>query len=125
MEKNTVVINKKTASNTKKIEVNGDIIVPDIKPDIVSIIDTNGIAYIYKEEISSGRIRVDGNIDAYVIYLSDSGETRSIQTTLNLIESIEDSNITEKSFSKEKVSLENVPAISRQYPKSLLRTFYL
>lgn len=110
MEKNTVVINKKTASNTKKIEVSGDIIVPDIKPDIVSIIDTNGIAYIYKEEISSGRIRVDGNIDAYVIYLSDSGETRSIQTTLNLIESIEDSNITEKSFSKEKVSLENIEA---------------
>jgi len=43
MEKNVVVINKKTASNTKIIEINGDIIVPDIKPDIVNIINTNGI----------------------------------------------------------------------------------
>ena len=30
MEKNTVIINKKTASNTKIIEINGDVIVPDI-----------------------------------------------------------------------------------------------
>jgi len=53
MERNTVTINRKTASNTKVVEVSGDIIVPDIKPDIVNIINTNGIAYIYKEDIST------------------------------------------------------------------------
>ena len=95
MEKNTVIINKKTASNTKVVEVSGDVIVPDIKPDIVNVINTNGMAYIYKEDISSGRIRIDGNIDAYVVYLADNGETRSIQTTLSMAENIEDSGINE------------------------------
>lgn len=110
MEKNVVVINKKTASNTKTVEVNGDIIVPDIKPDIVNIINANGIPYIYKEEVGSGRIRVDGNIDTYIVYLADNGENRSIQTSLSFIESIEDSNINENCLSKQKVYLENIEA---------------
>lgn len=110
MEKNNVVINKKTASTTKIIEVNGDIIVPDIKPDIVNIINANGIPYIYKEDISTGRIRIDGNIETYVVYLADNGENRSIQTTLNFAESIEDSNINEGAFSKENIQLENIEA---------------
>ena len=110
MEKNTVVINKKIASNTKFIEINGDIIVPDVKPDIISIINTNGIPYIYKEDVSNGRIRFDGNIDTYVVYLADSGETRSIQTTLTFSDSIEEGNITENAFVKQKVSLESIEA---------------
>lgn len=110
MEENVVVINKKTASNTKIIEVNGDIIVPDIKPDIVNIINANAIPYIYKEEVGTGRVRVDGNIDTYIVYLADNGENRSIQTTLTFVESIEDSNINENCLSKQKIYLENIEA---------------
>jgi len=110
MEKNTVIINKKTASNTKIIEINGDVIVPDIKPDIISVINTNGIPYIYKEDISNGRVRFDGNIDTYVVYLADNGETRSIQTTLSFSDTIEESNIAENAFSKQNISLENIEA---------------
>lgn len=108
MERNTVIINKKTASNTKVVEINGDVIVPDIKPDIVNIINTNGMAYIYKEDIGSGRVRIDGNIDTYIVYLADNGETRSIQTTLTISESIEDSGINENCFTKQKVILEGI-----------------
>ncbi len=108
MERDTVIINRKTASNTKVVEVNGDVIVPDIKPDIVNIINTNGMAYIYKEDISNGRVRVDGNIDTYIVYLADNGETRSIQTTLTISESIEDSGINENCFAKQKVILESI-----------------
>lgn len=108
MEKNMITINKKVTERVKTIEISGDIIVPDIKPDIVNIISTNGNAYIYKEEISKSRIRVDGNIDAYVIYLSENGETRSIQTTLNFIENIDDDNIFDNIFAKEKVILKNI-----------------
>lgn len=110
MEKNTVIINKKTASNIKIVEINGDIIVPDIKPDIVNIINTNGNVYIYKEDIINGRVRLDGNIDAYIVYLADNGETRSLQTTLSLAESIEDNNINENSIAKQKIMLQNIEA---------------
>ena len=110
MEKNTVIINKKTASNTKIVEINGDVIVPDIKPDIVNIINTNGNAYIYKEDITNGRVRIDGNIDSYIAYLADNGDTRAIQTTLSLAESIEDNNINENSIAKQKIILQNIEA---------------
>ena len=108
MERNTVTINRKTASNTKVVEVSGDIIVPDIKPDIVNIINTNGIAYIYKEDISTGRVRIDGNIDTYIVYLADNGETRSIQHTLTISENIEDNEINDNCFAKQKIILENI-----------------
>ena len=90
---NRITINKRTLEKSKKCEVYGDIIVPDIKPDIVNIINTNANTYIYKTEISDGKVRVDGNIDAFVIYLADNGETRSISITLNFSEFIEDSSI--------------------------------
>lgn len=103
-------INKKIASNTKNIEVTGDIIVPDIKPDIVSIVNTNATCYIFKMEVSTGRIRVEGNIDAYVVYLADNGENRSIGTTLTFLENIDDPAIKENSYVKQKIFLDEIEA---------------
>ncbi len=110
MEKSTVVINKKIGSSLKVSEITGDVIVPDIKPDILNIINVNGIPYIYKEDIGSGRVRLDGNIDTYIVYLADNGETRSIQTTLSFSESIEEKNVSENSFLKQTISLEKIEA---------------
>lgn len=110
MDKNNVVVNKKIFSTTKSFEVTGDIIVPDIKPDIVSIINTNANSYIYKEEVTTGKVRFDGNVDTYIVYLADNGENRSIQTTLNFSESFQDSNIVESLMVKERVFVEMVEA---------------
>ena len=88
MEKNTIAINKKTAENCKNIEVKGDIIVPDSKPDIVNMIGTNANPYIYKEDITDGKCKFDGNVDSHIIYLSENGETKCIETTLDFAETI-------------------------------------
>lgn len=90
MEKNTIAINKKMTEKLKNIEVKGDIIVPDSKPDIVNIIGTNSNPYIYKEDCEEGKYRFDGNIDTHIVYLSDNGETKCIQTTLDFMDFIED-----------------------------------
>lgn len=90
MEKNTISINKKMAEKLKTIEVQGDIIVPDIKPDILNIINTNANPYIYKEEINDGKYRYDGNVDTHIIYLSENGETKCIQNTLDFTGFVED-----------------------------------
>ena len=108
MEKNIITINRKLETFSKEFEINADIIVPDIKPDILSIINSNGNAYIYREEILNNRIRIDGNIENYTVYLSDNGETRSIQSTLSFSESFESSKITENTFLKSRVILENI-----------------
>ena len=110
MENTIININQKISSNTKIIEVQGDIIVPDIKPDIVSIVNTNAIPYIYKEEVLSGRIRIEGNVDTYIVYLADNGENRSIGTTLTFIDNIEDIKIKEGNFAKQNITLENIEA---------------
>ena len=110
MERNAVIVNKKVSKTVKVLEVSGDIIVPDIKPDIVSIINANGVPYIYKEDIGISKMRFDGNIDSYIVYLADNGETRSIQTTLSFSDSIDDDGIKEGCFSKEQVILESIEA---------------
>lgn len=105
MEKSKIVINKKLVEKEKTVEIYGDIIVPDIKPDIVNIINSNANTYIYKKEVNESKVRLDGNIDAFVIYLADSGETRSIQTTLNFSEILEDSQIITTMKARENVNL--------------------
>ena len=105
MEKNTISINKKIAEKVKNIEVKGDIIVPDSKPDIVNIINANSNSYIYKEEINVGKYRFDGNIDTHIIYLSDNGETKCIQTTLNFMDQIEDNIFSAQMSTKYKIEI--------------------
>ena len=78
----TIDVNKKILSNSKELELTNEVIVPDIKPDIVNVIDTNGFAYINKQEISNGSFKLDGNTQITIIYLSSEGDTRSITTNL-------------------------------------------
>ncbi len=108
MSEKKIILAQEKSSDIKKFDVVGEIIVPDIKPDIVTIIATNANVYIYKQEISKGRIKVGGNIDTYINYISDSGDTRSIQTTLDFSEIIDDEKITESSKLITSIKLENL-----------------
>lgn len=65
-------------------------IVPDIKPDILSIIRCDGNIFIYKKEILEDKIRIDGTIQTYMIYLADDSEssTRSIYCNVDFSETI-------------------------------------
>lgn len=108
MEKNTISINKKMAEKLKNIEVKGDIIVPDSKPDIVNIIGTNANPYIYKEECTEGKYRFDGNVDTHIIYLSENGETKCIQTTLDFMDFIEETTIKAEMSTKYRMEITNV-----------------
>ncbi len=108
MEKKTVSMHKKMAEKLKNIEIQGDIIVPDTKPDIVNIIGTNSNPYIYKEECQEGKYRFDGNVDTHIIYLSESGETKVISTTLDFMDFVEDSKITTDMSTKYRMEVSNI-----------------
>jgi LysM repeat protein len=71
--------------------VEGDIIVPDIKPDILSLIKVDGNVYLTRKELYDGKIHVEGNVDVYAIYMSDTGENtiRGINAVLNFSENID------------------------------------
>ena len=76
--KETLSINKVVGRKTFQITVTGDSIIPDVKPDILSEIATSGNVCVYKKEILENKIRLDGNVNIYLMYLAD-GETEGIR----------------------------------------------
>ena len=55
--KETLNVNKVICEKKEMINIQGDMIVPDSKPDILNTINTTGNACIYKKEIMDGKIR--------------------------------------------------------------------
>lgn len=91
MAKESLCINKIVGQKTEKFMVEGDMIVPDIKPDILNTISTTGNVCIYKKEVLEGKIRIDGEVQVYVIYLADNEneETRSLSTSVDFTQIID------------------------------------
>lgn len=88
--KENLCINKLVATKKEIIFVEGDMIVPDSKPDILNTICTSGVICIYKKEVLDEKIRIDGNINTYIMYLADDSQDkiRGINTSLDFSEAI-------------------------------------
>ena len=108
--KQTLSINQVIGRKTDTIIVEEDIVVPDIKPDILSTISTSGTVCIYKKEVSTGAVKVDGCINTYIIYLADDemGAVRSLNTTLDFSKTINMDNANEGMILESKVTLKSV-----------------
>lgn len=89
--KEKICINQLVGQKSDILEVEGDVIVNDIKPDILNTISVNGSVCIYKKEVLDGRIRLDGAVNVYIIYLADdeTGNTRSLYTSVDFSKSID------------------------------------
>ena len=94
--KENLRVNKKITTRKEILVVEGDVIVPDAKPDVLNIICTSGVVCIYKKEIVDEKIKIEGNVDTYIMYMTDDTQerTRGINTILDLSEIINIPNIT-------------------------------
>lgn len=88
--KETLNVNKVICEKREMINIQGDMIVPDAKPDILNTITTSGSISIYKKEIMDSKIRIDGNILTYIMYLADGNQDniRGLNTNLDFSETI-------------------------------------
>lgn len=88
--KENLCINKLIATKKEIIIVEGDMIIPDSKPDILNTICTSGAICIYKKEVLDEKIRIDGSINTYIMYMSEDSEdrTRGLNTSLDFSENI-------------------------------------
>lgn len=77
-KKENLCINQIIAKKSQDVTIEGDAIIPDIKPDILNAINTNGTVCVYKKEIMDGKVRLDGSIDLYIMYLPDN-ETETVR----------------------------------------------
>lgn len=89
--KDSICINQIIGQKNESVIIEGDSIIPDIKPDILSAISTSGTVCIYRKEILDGKIRIDGSIDTYIIYLSDdeNSSIRSINSNIDFTQVID------------------------------------
>ena len=91
LSKNNLCINQIVGQKNEKITVEGDEIVTDVKPDVLSIVSANGNVCMYKKEIQDGKVKLDGSINAYVIYIADDEKSsmRAINTSIDFSKTIE------------------------------------
>lgn len=108
MKKEKVCINKNIKTILKKVEIKEGVLIPDIKPDIVNVISTSENVYISKEIVEDGRVKVDGNLESVIIYLSDDAENRSVKANLSFSEVIEDERIRQESIISLKTMISTV-----------------
>ena len=103
MSKENICINQIVGQKEENFMVEGDEIVPDIKPDVFNIISTNGIVCIYKKEIMDGKVRFDGSVYIYTLYVADdeNSSVRSINSSLDFSKTIDVDN------AKPEMQLEN------------------
>lgn len=109
-EKERVCINQVIGQNVKESKVEGDVIVNDIKPDVLNIISADGIPCVYKKEIMDGKVRIDGSINTYIIYLADdeNSTVRSLNTVLDFTQVINIDGCMPGMTSKENVNIKNI-----------------
>ena len=107
--KNQIILNQKVGQKKENRQVETDCIVNDVKPDVLNVISTNGVVNIYKKDVMDGKIRIDGAINTYIIYLADDNEStiRSLNTSLDFTEIIDMDNAKENMDSKIEITVKN------------------
>lgn len=95
--KESICVNQLVEQKNENRIIEGDLIVPDIKPDILKIIRSNGTICIYKKEVLDGKAKIEGTVQLHIIYVADDETTsvRSLNTSIDFSEIIQmtDANI--------------------------------
>lgn len=84
-------------SDSRETTADGDLIVPDIKPDILKILQVDAVSCISSKEISNGKLTLGGRVNMTVLYLPDSenAQIQSIKTSFEFSYKIEKDSIDE------------------------------
>ena len=107
--KNQIILNQIVGQKKENRTIETDIIVNDVKPDVLNVITTNGVVNVYRKEVMEGKVRIDGAINTYVIYMADNEQSgiRSLNTTLDFTQVIDMENAKENMETQVNVSINN------------------
>lgn len=108
--KESLYINQVIGQKSETFIEEEDVVVPDIKPDILNTISTNGTICVYKKEVMDGKVKIDGCINTYIIYLADDLEnvTRALNTNINFSQIVEIPNVKDGMFVDAKLDLKDI-----------------
>ncbi len=82
--KNTISMCNTTAKGTAQVMAEGDVIVPDTKPDILKLIQVDSDASITDKYIENGKLIISGRVDYKILYVPDreNEKIKSIETSM-------------------------------------------
>ena len=89
-QRENLCVNKVVSEKKEIIFIEGDMIVPDSKPDVLDTICTSGVVSICRKEVKDEKVKIDGFINTYIMYLPDSSDdtVRGLNTTIDFSEDI-------------------------------------
>ena len=89
-KKNTLCVIQLLEEKTQTIMIETDCIITDSKPDILNVMSTNGTVCMYKKEIQDKKVKIEGCIDTYIMYIPDAQECgiRGMNTSMDFSEVI-------------------------------------
>ena len=82
LEKEKIITNKAICKKYDRVRVECDIIVPDVNPDILRILDTSGYVSVTEKSIRAGKIYINGCVHITALYAPE-GETINKIKALN------------------------------------------
>lgn len=99
IETEKIFLNQIVAQKKETFSAEDNLIIPDIKPDILSSIRSSGNVYIYKKEIVNGKLKIDGGVQVDIMYLADNEQNnvRGVHTVLDFSKNIDLDNINDDS----------------------------
>ncbi len=98
--KEAVTMHETLYADRSQVYVEGDIIVPDVKPDILKILQVDAVSSVTSREVSDGRLTVSGKIHLTILYIPErEGDSiQSITSVFDFSERIERQGITGQSL---------------------------
>lgn len=73
----------------KLIKIEQSYIIPDIKPDIIKSIVSNGNVYVEKAELQTRRMKIDGKLLTFNMYLDSEENNNNLDTEMEFSEIID------------------------------------
>lgn len=91
LKKETLELSELKCDLSSTLLVEGDVIVPDVKPDIREILLTEAEAHITDRSYSNGRMNIAGTVLVQILYISDeeTAMPKSIETKFDFKDSLE------------------------------------
>ena len=96
----------------EKITVEGELIVNDIKPDILNLLNLSANCFITNQEVMENRVKVEGVVDVYIIYLADdeSNSIRGLNQSIEFTEYFDAMGVTSQSLLKTSCEINSLDA---------------
>lgn len=85
MKRQSVLLNQNVCEKIENFQEVSDIIIPDIKPDILNVITTKGIVCLEKKEVFEGIVVAQGKVELFITYFPDDDKSmiRSVNTVID------------------------------------------